>query len=53
MIFASSEEPDNLAKGVMAKRIPASVAMMTVQVVVVRNDVVGKKEAAFLLLPFK
>ena len=47
MMLASSDEPDILASGVMANTMPASVAMMTIHVVVVRNDVVGKNDAPY------
>ena len=50
MILANCDEPDNLDKGVMAKSIPESVAMITVHVVVVKNDVVGNNNATYCVI---
>ena len=46
-MFANSDEPEILAKGVIAKNIPESVAMITIHVVCVRKSVVGRNEAAY------
>jgi len=41
--LASSEAPEILANGVIAKNIPAIVAVITTHVVPVRKEVVGRK----------